>query len=179
MSIKNTKDHREGRFYTPECFAAKAHEYMAAALGTDWTERYVVWDCACGEKALTKALKFKELYCSTLEQYELDNTADLNPEATCFQFDFLNDYIPNAEDLFPTETKLPESLMRAIRAKRPLLFLINPPYATSSVYSTQGGNHKKGTSATLTNAAMKAAGFGAASANLYAQFLYRILTLKR
>lgn len=164
--IEDTNRRNKGEFYTPTMFVDHAHDMMSRELGMDWKEEYVVWDASCGSKNLTRDYKFKELYCSTLEQAELEIGKRYNPEATSFQFDFLNDSLD----------KLPQGLLTALKENKPIVFLNNPPYATSGI---KGDKHKKGVAKTITNETMLNDGIGACSQNLYAQFLYRIDMIKR
>ena len=164
--MKTKEQKRKGQFYTPKLFADYAHKMISEQFGNDWREKFVVWDNCCGEKALTKDYYFKELYCSTLEETELENSKNYNPEATSFQYDFLND------DL----NKLPEKLLKAFEENKPIIFFINPPYATAS---NMGADSKKGCAKTMINEEMLEDGIGMASRNLYAQFLYRIIMIKK
>lgn len=164
--IEDTNRRNKGEFYTPTMFVDHAHDMMSRELGMDWKEEYVVWDASCGSKNLTRDYKFKELYCSTLEQSELEIGKRYNPEATSFQFDFLNDSLDN----------LPQGLLNALKENKPIVFLNNPPYATAG---SKGDKHKKGVAKTITNETMLNDGIGACSQNLYAQFLYRIDMIKR
>lgn len=161
------KQRNLGQFYTPTTFVDKAHRMIEKALGEDWKEKYVVWDNCCGTKNLTRDYRFNELYCSTLEQGELDQCTDYNKEAVSFQFDFLNDGLD----------KLPASLIEALKANKPIVFLLNPPYAGTG--SGKGKSKDKGVVKTATNEAMLADNIGACSQNLYAQFLYRIMQIKK
>jgi hypothetical protein len=137
--IEDTNRRNKGEFYTPTTFVDKAHRMIEKALGEDWKEKFVVWDNCCGTKNLTRDYRFNELYCSTLEQGELDQCTDYNKESTSFQFDFLNDSLD----------KLPKGLLDALKANKPIVFLLNPPYArnggngklsgtSESVYDTRG-----------------------------------------
>lgn len=164
--IEDTNRRNKGEFYTPTMFVDHAHDMMSRELGMDWKEEYVVWDASCGSKNLTRDYKFKELYCSTLEQAELEIGKRYNPEATSFQFDFLNESLD----------KLPQGLLNAFKENKPIVFLNNPPYATAGI---KGDKHKKGVAKTITNETMLNDGIGACSQNLYAQFLYRIDMIKR
>lgn len=168
--IEDTNRRNKGEFYTPTTFVDKAHRMIEKALGEDWKERYVVWDNCCGTKNLTRDYRFAELYCSTLEQGELDQCTDYNKEAVSFQFDFLNDSLD----------KLPKGLLDALKADKPIVFFLNPPYARAGK-SENGGlmGTAKGTAETMVNTQMKADKIGACSANLYAQFLYRIFQIKK
>lgn len=137
-------------------------------FGTDVREKYVFYDPCCGTKNLTRDYRFKELYCSTLEQAELDIGSKYNPEAVSFQFDFLND---------PLE-KLPEGLKKALAEKKKITFLMNPPYGTAGEAGANGKS-KKGICRTVVNEQMKKEKLGNASEQLFAQFLYRIMTIKK
>lgn len=121
-----------------------------------------------GTKNLTRDYYFKELYSSTLEQAELDISKQYNKEATSFQFDFLNDSLD----------KLPKGLLEAFEQNKPIIFFMNPPYATAANGKTDSES-KKGCAKTAINDEMVKAGFGNGSRNLYAQFLYRIAEIKK
>ena len=166
--IEDTNRRNKGEFYTPTMFVDHAHDMMSRELGMGWKEEYVVWDASCGSKNLTRDYKFKELYCSTLEQAELEIGKRYNPEATSFQFDFLNDSLD----------KLPQGLLNALKENKPIVFLNNPPYATANEMGTNSKS-KKGVAKTTINEKMLNDGIGACSQNLYAQFLYRIDMIKR
>lgn len=166
-----------GDFWTPTMFVDYAHDMISKKLGEDWKEKYVVWDNCCGSLNLTRDYKFGELYCSTLYQSELNIGADYNPEATKFQFDFLNDEIVGKNSLLGVyNDKLPKGLKDALINNKPIVFFINPPYASAGI---KGENSKKGCANTKINAQMKNDKIGACCQNLYAQFLYRILMIKR
>lgn len=165
--IEDMNRRQKGEFYTPTIFVDYAHKMIEEQFGADWKEKYVVWDCAWGTGNLTRDYKFKELYCSTLEQAELDIARNVNKDATKFKYDFLND---DFEDL-------PEGLKQTFIEKKPILFLINPPYGTSAAGICKG-NNKAGISDTAVNEMMKNEKLGNCSRNIYIQFLYNILKLK-
>lgn len=167
-----------GDFWTPTMFVDYAHDMISKKLGEDWKEKYVVWDNCCGSLNLTRDYKFGELYCSTLYQSELNIGADYNPEATKFQFDFLNDEIVSKNSLLGVyNDKLPKGLKDALINNKPIVFFINPPYATANVMSTDE-KHKAGVAKTMINEQMLKDKIGSSSQNLYAQFLYRIIQIK-
>lgn len=171
--VEETKRRRSGEFYTPTPFVDYAHRKLAEELGEDWREKYVVWDCCWGTGNLTRDYRFKELYASTLEPSELDIGAPYNREAKKFVFDFLNDEI---KDVFGLH--VPEGLYDALVNNKPILFFINPPYATAG----GGGANttaKTGCANSLVNTKMLEDNIGACSQNLYAQFLYRIYLIKK
>jgi len=158
---------KKGEFFTPTAFVDLAHSYISNTFGEDWKERFVVWDNSCGTMNLTRDYKFNELYCSTLEQSDIDtaNQMGYNTEATKFQYDFLNgDY-----------DVLPEGLRTAIDSGKEILFLINPPYQDGSELSiNEGDSSLKNNVQTKMNKEMLDNGWGKCSKQLYAQFLYRI-----
>ena len=159
--IEDTNRRNKGEFYTPTLFVDYAHEMIEKELGSHWEDNYVVWDCCCGTKNLTRDYRFKELYCSTLEQAELDISKNYNKEATSFQFDFLNDSL---DDL---KVKAP-SLLEALELNKPICFFINPPYGTTTSFK---GLATVGVSRTDISNHIKLKEF-------IAQFLYRIYLLQ-
>lgn len=172
--IEDVKRRRSGEFFTPTLFVDYAHRMIEDALGVDWKEKYVVWDNCWGTGNLTKDYKFKELYASTLEQSELEIGRKYNPEAHKFIFDFLN--MPFERDLF--SSGIPVNLLNVLKNNKPIVFFLNPPYATAS--SNFGkGVASKGKSATDTSITdrMNELKFGNASNQLYAQFLFNIINI--
>lgn len=159
----------KGQFYTPTLFVDYAHQMISNAFGEDWKEKYVVWDNCSGTKNLTRDYYFKELYSSTLENAELQISERYNREATSFQFDFLNDSLD----------KLPQGLKEALEQDKPIIFFINPPYATSCNMGANEDTKGQGATATMISEQMVANKLGNASNNLYAQFLYRIAEIKK
>ena len=166
--IEDTTRKNKGEFYTPTPWVNTAHEMITGVFGENWKDEYVVWDCACGSKNLTRDYHFKELYCSTLEQAELEISKNYSQEATSFVFDFLNEY---DEDL---ERKAP-GLMKAIRENKKLLFFINPPYGMATGPKV-GGMGEGVTTSTMINSMMKKEKIE--GSELLKQFLYRICKLK-
>jgi len=173
--IEDTNRRRKGEFYTPTAFVDYAHKMLSEQLGENWKEKYVVWDCCWGTGNLTRDYQFKELYASTLEQAELNIGDKYNREATKFVFDFLNDPI---EGDLTGKTGVPQGLRDALQQDKPILFFINPPYATAG----GGGANteaKTGCANTRINQKMLNDAIGSCSQNLYAQFIYRILLIKK
>jgi hypothetical protein len=71
--------------------------------------------------------------------------------------------------------KLPEGLKEALENNKPIIFFINPPYATAT---NRNETSKEGCAKTMVNEQMLKDKIGASSQNLYAQFLYRIMMIK-
>lgn len=161
---------KTGEFFTPTIWAREAHKMIADNLGDDWATEYVVWDCASGTNNLTRDLRFKELYCSTLNEEDIDTAKKMgfNPEATFFQFDFLND----------SADKLPVGLRKALKDGK-VLFLINPPYATVSNKRLSTGNkNKEGMGLSKVAEEMRSKKMGVTTQQMYVQFLYKIAQYK-
>ena len=170
MLLEEMKRRRTGAFFTPDLWIDKAHEMIVEQFGKDWKEKYVVWDCASGTNNLTRNYTFEELYNSTLERGDVNTVEDMKYPGVTFQYDFLN-YNKNKRGL-------DASLIKALKQKKPLIFLINPPYGTAKSGSLVKGENKKDISNTDTNKDMKYDNIGACRQQLYAQFLYRIVKFK-
>ena len=166
--IEDTKRRMSGEYYTPTPFVDKAHLMLSDVFGEDWKDEYIVWDNCSGTKNLTRDYRFSHLYSSTLEPGELDISQRYNKEGVAFQFDFLNQ--PMKE--------LPEELIKAFKEDKPIIIFINPPYGTagSGAANTEA---KAGIAKTKINTMMLGDDIGSCSQNLYAQFLYRIIRIKK
>ena len=176
--IEDIERRMKGDFWTPTLFVDYAHEMLEGVLGDDWKEEFIVWDNCWGSGNLTRDYKFNELYCSTLFDSELAIGANYNPEANKFQFDFLNDYIPDS-DLINYDSKMPKGLVEALQQNKPIVFFINPPYGTAANGFASNDSSKEGIAKTKINTRMLKDKIGTCSQNLYAQFLYRIMLIKR
>jgi hypothetical protein len=162
--IEDTTRRKQGEFFTPTIWVDKAHEYIASVYGDDWKEKYVVWDPAWGTGNLTRDYRFKELYVSTLNQSDIDTAEQMgyNPEATKFQYDFLND----------DYAQLPEGLKAAIEEGRQIIVLMNPPYGRSTGVGGRFSNISMGATTTKVSCDMKHNKVSG-SDNLYTQFFYQ------
>ncbi|WP_120945168.1 hypothetical protein [Helicobacter pylori] len=134
---------RKGAFFTPRIWVEKSQEYLAKALGQDYQEDYIIWDCAGGTGNLLNGLTNKaNCFLSTLDSNdvaivkELAATNKLNLlENHVFQFDFLNDDF----------NKAPKSLQEILNDKekrKKLIIYINPPYAEATSAKTPSGTGK-------------------------------------
>lgn len=97
--IEDTDRRRKGDFYTPSIWVDEAHKLLDKNLGENWREEYMVWDCAWGTGNLTRDYQFADLYCSTLQQEDLNIATRYNKNATKFQYDFLNDDVEEMESI--------------------------------------------------------------------------------
>ncbi len=136
---------RKGAYFTPKIWVEKSQEYLAKALGQDYQEDYIIWDCAGGTGNLLRGLLNKaNLYLSTLDHNDVAIVKDLASknhlkllENQVFQFDFLND------DFF--SDKLPKSLQEILKdeeKRKKLIIYINPPYAEATSAKTPSGTGK-------------------------------------
>lgn len=179
--FEDTQRRFRGEFYTPTVWADEANKMISDVYGQDWREKYVVWDCAWGTGNLTRDYYFKELYCSTIYEGDLVIGSKYNTNATKFQYDFLNDDIDilKGAELLEGICKIPPKLLECLKANKPLIFFINPPFGTAGNAKSKSVKSKIGTSNTKVNKLMKEHNLGKAAQQLYAQFLFRILLIKR
>jgi hypothetical protein len=170
--IEDVTRRRQGAFFTPTEWTTEAHRRITEFLGPNWRDEYVVVDPAAGTKNLERDYKFSELYLSTLESSELEISKHYCQEAKAtVVLDFLNS---TDEEMF----KALPGLEDALKANRKIVWLMNPPYATANDAGAQGKS-KGSICKTAVNAIMVSNKIGNASQNLYAQFLYRIILLKK
>ncbi|MDR0489315.1 MAG: Eco57I restriction-modification methylase domain-containing protein [Propionibacteriaceae bacterium] len=175
--IEETSRRFSGDFWTPTIWADRAHELLSEELGDDWRQNYAVWDAACGTKNLTRDYDFSELYLSTLFQEELDTSTQYNPRATVFQYDFLNDDVDIHPQMLPEEyVKMPPDLYRVLVHRKPIVFLMNPPYGTAT---NDNATSKTGIADSRINTIMVQDGLKKSAQQLYAQFFYRVVKLTR
>jgi len=180
--IEDTNRRMKGEFYTPTEWVEEAHRMIENALGKDWKEKYIVWDPAWGTGNLTRDYKFKELYCSTINQADLEmaNQMGYNLEATKFQYDFLNDDIDMLsegidENLFDDNTKwkMPLGLIEAFKLNKPMVIFMNPPYGVKSGFK---GNK---TQESKVQIMMNKEKMGQSSSQLYSQFFWKLIKIKK
>lgn len=175
----------KGAFYTPLHIVDKAYEQLVATLGPDWQERYIVWDMCCGVGNLeVKHSNYRNVYMSTLDQDDIDlmRASRTCVGATIFQYDYLNDDVTDFGAIdYALTNKVPAGLRQAIadakagkEGAKPILVLINPPYAESGSGIGKGDENKIGVEKTRINGWMRAMSVGYASKELFTQFLIRI-----
>lgn len=62
----------KGAFYTPLHIVDKAYDELAATLGTDWQQKYIVWDMCAGVGNLeAKHSNLRNVFMSTLDQEDV------------------------------------------------------------------------------------------------------------
>ena len=175
--VEDETRRRKGEFFTPTIWVDEAHKMITEAFGENWKDEYVVWDPAAGTLNLTRDYKFKELYCSTIEESDL-KTADqmkYNPESVKFQYDFLNDGIVDGKIDIEGDVKLPQGLKDALISGKKMIVLMNPPYKRVSNKNFIEGDSSSGVSDTNFGNIMIIDDLGNSIEQLYSQFLYRVL----
>ncbi|GAA9201979.1 hypothetical protein BTM366_13720 [Helicobacter pylori] len=168
---------RKGAFFTPRIWVEKSQEYLAKALGQDYQEDYIIWDCAGGTGNLLNGLINKaNCFLSTLDSNdvaivkELAATNKLNLlENHVFQFDFLNDDF----------NKVPKSLQEILNDKekrKKLIIYINPPYAEAGNKAKMSGTGEHKAKVARNNKTHETYKdfLGSGSNELFAQFFMRI-----
>jgi len=167
--IEEEHRRRQGDYHTPPVWARESRKEMSKTWAR-WDEE-PVWDCCCGTLNLTRDHAFKDLYCSTLNQADLDIGEEYNSEAKKFQYDFLNDELPRfMQDRF--------AILNYQRSS--FTFFFNPPYVTATDKRLDTDiNRKSGVANTSVNISMKKDKWGSCSEQLYAQFLYRIYCIHK
>jgi hypothetical protein len=172
-----------GEFFTPLTFARKGLEYLEKTVGQQWWRgNYRLWDMAAGTGNLEWYIPtdaWGKVYLSTLYNEEVEHCRRLFPDATCFQYDYLNDdidYLFSPATLpFAMQWKLPEQLRRDLADPTiTWIILINPPFATSQTAGTSGKASKSDVSSTAVRKVMHQENLGEVSRELFAQFLFRI-----
>ncbi|WP_121287307.1 hypothetical protein [Helicobacter pylori] len=170
---------RKGAYFTPKIWVEKSQEYLAKALGQDYQEDYIIWDCTGGTGNLLRGLWNKaNLYLSTLDHNDVAIVKDLASknhlkllENQVFQFDFLND------DFF--SDKLPKSLQEILKdeeKRKRLIIYINPPYAEAGNKAKMSGTGEHKAKVARNNKVYETYKdlLGSGANELFAQFFMRI-----
>ncbi|KNX44270.1 hypothetical protein [Helicobacter pylori] len=170
---------RKGAFFTPKIWVEKSQEYLAKALGQDYQEDYIIWDCTGGTGNLLRGLLNKaNLYLSTLDHNDVAIVKDLAAknhlkllENHVFQFDFLNDDFKS--------DKMPKSLQEILKdeeKRKKLIIYINPPYAEAGNKAKMSGTGEHKAKVARNNKTYEAYKdfLGSGANELFAQFFMRI-----
>lgn len=181
--IEDTNRRKKGEFYTPTSFVKYGFNLLTEHLGRGWEKSYTVWDSAWGTGNLTRDYDFKKLYASTINQSDLDMANQYNASATKFQYDFLNEdsttFDPNSFFDYDQDSRAKNVIQDMIeKPDSPFLFYINPPYATGGNANSKEKKSKKELAKTRVGDFMRSDKLKV-SEQLYAQFLYRIINMKK
>lgn len=179
----------KGAFYTPLHIVDKAYDQLAATLGEDWQQKYIVWDMCAGVGNLeAKHSNLRNVFMSTLDSEDV-TIMKSNPAfagAEIFQYDYLNDDVTDFGEIdYNLSGKVPMALRQAIadaregkKGAKPILVLINPPYAEAmNVDNTKesGANATMKLGVASTRISHGMAHLGYAARELFVQFLHRIM----
>ncbi len=170
---------RKGAFFTPKIWVEKSQEYLAKALGQDYQEDYIIWDCAGGTGNLLNGLTNKaNCFLSTLDRNDVAIVKELAAanklnllENHVFQFDFLNDDFKS--------DKMPKSLQEILNDKekrKKLIIYINPPYAEAGNKAKMSGTGEHKAKVARNNKTHETYKdfLGSGANELFAQFFMRI-----
>ncbi len=168
---------RKGAFFTPKIWVEKSQEYLAKALGQDYQEDYIIWDCTGGTGNLLNGLTNKaNCFLSTLDSNDVAIVKELAAanklnllENHVFQFDFLNDDF----------NKAPKSLQEILKDKeklKKLIIYINPPYAEAGNKAKMSGTGEHKAKVARNNKTHETYKdfLGSGANELFAQFFMRI-----
>ncbi len=170
---------RKGAFFTPKIWVEKSQEYLAKALGQDYQEDYIIWDCTGGTGNLLNGLTNKtNCFLSTLDSNDVAIVKELAAanklnllENHVFQFDFLNDDFKS--------DKMPKSLQEILNDKekrKKLIIYINPPYAEAGNKAKMSGTGEHKAKVARNNKTHETYKdfLGSGANELFAQFFMRI-----
>ncbi|GAA9030939.1 hypothetical protein HpHA126_14670 [Helicobacter pylori] len=177
LLVSNDIRERKGAFFTPKIWVEKSQEYLAKALGQDYQEDYIIWDCAGGTGNLLNGLTNKaNCFLSTLDSNDVAIVKELAAakklnllENHVFQFDFLNDDFKKA----------PKSLQEILNDKekrKKLIIYINPPYAEAGNKAKMSGTGEHKAKVARNNKTHETYKdfLGSGANELFAQFFMRI-----
>lgn len=174
-----------GEFFTPLSFAEKAIDYIYRVIGRKcWsTGKYRLWDMAAGTGNLEYNLPaeaMKYCYISTILDDDVEYCKKIYPDATVFQYDFLNDdvnFIKHPElQKMGVNYKMPKNLVDDLKDPNiTWILFFNPPWVTSNNNERKKDNiNKDNVSMTEIQKIMTEKNLGETSRELVSQFLYRI-----
>ena len=182
--IPNDERIFKGAYYTPLHVVDKAYEKLNDVLGQNWQKNYIVWDMCCGVGNLqVKHSNHRKLFMSTLDNDDIDvmKATKTCSAATRFQYDYLNDDINDSGEIdYKITDKVPKELRQAIKEKKKILILINPPYAeatnsaNASLSKKGDDTHTKEGVAETRFSSCSMEEWGKAKNELFMQFLVRI-----
>lgn len=199
-----------GEIYTPQCVSEMLRNQVEEVL-PGFEKEFLIWDCCWGEGNLTRPLKAKDLWCSTLRQQDIDDNKF--EKGTKFVYDFLNDdcdILKSIQNMWGAQyEKLPSHIVESLTGYKhekidtdlddefgfddeddssgielietdikPILFYINPPYVSQSVFGANNTDSRDSTDNVMRDI-MNMDKVGTSSSQAYMQFMYRILRMKK
>lgn len=169
-AISADDSRNDGEFFTPEVWAKDGREYLKAMLGDLYGKAYI-WEGSCGTGNLLKTSSYPKdkLFMSTLLEEDVTMVKSIFPdvpEDNIFQCDFVNGIDWDSYNM-EFSNKLPKGLREVLENNEPLIFFMNPPYKVMASNSSDVGDR------------MASLGMGKCALDIFHQFMYRILMLKR
>ncbi|CAM2857773.1 hypothetical protein FRFR103141_06310 [Fructilactobacillus fructivorans] len=150
--IKDDERRKSGDFWTPTIWADQADKVLQKSFGNNYKNEALIWDCAAGDKNLTRDFSYDMLFSSTIHQGEVNLSSHRNPEAISFRYDFLNDDVDKnpTDNPDPSNWKMPNrlynNLIDASRTGKNVIFYTNPPFATENSNKRTNGKSKSSNS---------------------------------
>lgn len=168
-AINEDSSRNEGEFFTPESWAKDGRDYLEAMVGDLWGKANI-WEGSCGSGNLLRTAGYPtdKLFMSSLlpEDIEIVKATPEFQGATAFKLDFLEG-IDLDENNMNFSDKLPSNLRQVLENDEPLIIYMNPPYKVLSSKTTDVGSY------------MSSKGMAKCALDLFHQFMYRIVLLKR
>lgn len=166
-AIKAEESRNAGEFYTPEIWAVEGREYLKRALPEYWGTANI-WEASCGTGNLIKGLDYpqEKIFMSTLLPEDIAIVKGVLPEVTAFPLDFVNGMDWDANNMHFSE-KLPSELRKVLENDEPIIFYMNPPYKVMAANRSDVGAY------------MSANGMSKCALDIFHQFMYRLILLKR
>lgn len=168
-SINEESSRAEGEFYTPEVWCADGRSYLKEMLGDQWGKAYV-WDASCGSGNLmrTEGYPTDKLFMSSLlpEDIEIIKATPEFEGVEAFQGNFVNGIDWDDRNMHFSET-LPPRLRQVLENDEPIVFYMNPPYKVMEANSSDVGAY------------MASNGMAKCALDIFHQFMYRMVMIKR
>lgn len=166
-TIKEDESRQNGEFYTPEVWCHDGREYLKDMLGDLWGKAYI-WDASCGTGNLLKTADYPQdkIFMSSLLAEDIEMVKQILPGVEAFQGNFVNDIDYDQYNMHFSE-KLPPRLRQVLENNEPIVFYMNPPYKVMEANSSDVGAH------------MAANGMAKCALDIFHQFMYRMVMIKR
>lgn len=166
-AIKESESRQNGEFYTPEIWCKDGREYLKDMLGDQWGEAYI-WDASCGTGNLLKSIDYPmdKIFMSSLLPEDVDMVKSILPDVEAFQLDFVNGVDYDENNMFFSQN-LPPRLIEVLKSNQPIVFYMNPPYKTMEAQSSDVGAY------------MSSHGMTKSALDIFHQFMFRIVMIKR
>jgi hypothetical protein len=166
-AINEDKSRNEGEFYTPEVWCSDGREYLKRLLGDQWGKAYI-WDASCGTGNLLRTIDYprEKIFMSSILAEDIEMVNDAFPGVNAFKLDFVNEIDYDDNNKFFSRN-LPPELLKVLENNEPIVFYMNPPYKVMEANSSDVGGY------------MAANGMAKCALDIFHQFMYRMVLIKR